>query len=128
MVLLLDEVDALLNKAYQRLQAAKELFQMKYYDDCVNRAYYSMVSAATAALRHKEITTKTHKGLHNKFSDVYIKSGEIETKLGRQFRYAEDLRNKVDYDSFETISEEQAELVLEDAETFIDSVEKLIKS
>ena len=124
MVLLLDEVDALLN---QRLQAAKELFQMKYYDDCVNRAYYSMVSAATAALRFKEITTKTHNGLHNKFSEIFIKSGEIETKLGRQFRYAEDLRNKVDYDSFETISEEQAEVVLEDAETFIDSVEKLIK-
>ena len=127
MVLLLDEVDALLNKAYQRLQAAKELFHMKYYDDCVNRAYYSMVSAATAALRFKEITTKTHKGLHNKFSEVFIKSGEIETKLGKQFRYAEDLRNKVDYDSFETITEEQAELILEDAENFIDSVEKLIK-
>ena len=101
---------------------------MKYYDDCVNRAYYSMVSAAIAALRFKEITTKTHKGLHNKFSEIFIKSVEIETKLGRQFRYAEDLRNKVDYDSLETISEEQAELILEDAEAFSDTVDKLIKS
>jgi uncharacterized protein (UPF0332 family) len=124
----LDEVDALLNKAYQRLQAAKELFQIEYYDDCVNRAYYSMVSAATAALRFKEIMTKTHKGLHNKFSEIFIKSGDIEAKLGRQFRYAEDLRNKVDYDSFETITKEQAEVILEDAETFIETVEKLIRS
>jgi uncharacterized protein (UPF0332 family) len=124
----LDEVDALLNKAYQRLQAAKELFQMRYFDDCVNRAYYSMVSAANAALRFRDITAKTHKGLHIKFSEIYIKSGEIDAKHGRQFRYAEDLRNKVDYDSFETISEEQTEIVLEDAEAFIDSVENLIKS
>jgi uncharacterized protein (UPF0332 family) len=123
----LDEVDALLNKAYQRLQAAKELLQMDYYDDCVNRAYYSMVSAATAALRFKEITTKTHKGLHNKFSEIFIKSGEIEAELGRKFRYAEDIRNKVDYDSFETITKEQAEVIIEDAETFIETVEKLIK-
>jgi len=85
-----------------------------------------MVSAASAALRFKDISTKTHKGMHNKFSEIYIKSGEIEAELGRQFRYAEDLRNKVDYDSFETISEEQAEVILEDAEQFLNSIEKLI--
>ena len=87
-----------------------------------------MVSAATAALRYKEITTKTHKGLHNKFSEIFIKSGEIEAEQGRKFRYAEDIRNKVDYDSFETITKEQAELILEDTEAFIDAVEIIIKS
>ena len=127
MVFLLDEVEALLSKAHQRLQVAKDLFQMQHYDDCVNRAYYSMVSAASAALRFKDISTKTHKGMHNKFSEIYIKSGEIESKLGKQFRYAQDLRNKVDYDSFETISQEQAEVILEDAEEFLSSIVKLIE-
>jgi len=86
-----------------------------------------MVSAASAALRFKDISTKTHKGMHNKFSEIFIKSGEIESELGKQFRYAQDLRNKVDYDSFETISQEQAEVILEDAQEFLSSIEKLIE-
>ena len=123
-----DEVNALIQKAHKRLEAAKELFRLKYYEDCINRAYYAMVSAATAALKLKDVTPRTHKGLHAKFSEIFVKSGEIEAKLRRKFHYAEDLRNKADYDSFETVSDEQAEIVLADAEEFIDSIEKLIGS
>ena len=72
MVFLLDEVEALLIKAHQRLQAAKELFQKQYYEDCVNRAYFAMALGASAALRFKDIVTKTHKGMHNKIlGDLY---------------------------------------------------------
>ena len=100
----MDEIGALLEKAHQRLQAARDLFRLQHYEDCANRAYYSMALAATAALRYKEIVTKTHKGLHMRFSEEFIRTGDVEARYGKEFRYAEDLRNKVDYQSFETIS------------------------
>jgi len=122
----LDDVEEHLAKAHQRLGAATELFKHQYYEDSVNRAYYAMASAATAALRMKDITAKTHKGLHIKFSKEYVEPGLLDPDNRRMFRYAEDMRYKADYQSSVTITEEEAEAILEDARAFLERVEELI--
>jgi uncharacterized protein (UPF0332 family) len=40
-----------LEKAEERLEAAKYLLEGEYYEDAVSRAYYSMYYAAKAILR-----------------------------------------------------------------------------
>ncbi len=85
-----------------------------------------MVAAASAALRLKDLTIKTHKGLQMKFQEVFIKSGEIEEDMGRMFRYSEDMRNRADYYTFEKISQEQVESIINDAELFLSRIENLI--
>jgi uncharacterized protein (UPF0332 family) len=122
----LDEINALLEKAHSRLEVAGELYENGHYEDSVSRAYYSMVAAASAALRLKDLTIKTHKGLQMKFQEVFIKSGEIEEDMGRMFRYSEDMRNRADYYTFEKISQEQAESIINDAELFLSRIENLI--
>lgn len=116
-----------MEKAHSRLEAATELLESGYYEDCVSRAYYSMVAAASAALKLKELTIKTHKGLHKMFQEIFIRSGEIEGDMGRIFRYSEDMRNRADYHTFEKITFEQAETVVSDAEIFIARIEEMVK-
>jgi uncharacterized protein (UPF0332 family) len=70
-----------MEKAHSRLEVARELFDNGHYEDSISRAYFSMVEAASSALRLKDLTTKTHKGLHMKFQEVFIKSGEIEEEM-----------------------------------------------
>ena len=59
MVLNLDEIEMLLEKADERIGAAIALFENGYYDDAVSRAYYGMYFAAKALLLTKNISTKT---------------------------------------------------------------------
>ena len=50
-----------LNKAAERLEAAKYLLAGGHYEDAVSRAYYSMYYAARALLSLKDIYPKAHK-------------------------------------------------------------------
>lgn len=59
MVLNLDEIEMLLEKADERIGAAITLSENGYYDDAVSRAYYGTYFAAKALLLTKNISTKT---------------------------------------------------------------------
>jgi len=87
-----------------------------------------MVSAASAALLLKNIVTKTHKGLHLKLQEEFIRTGEIEERIGKILVYGEDLRNRADYHTFSKIEKEQAENALADTEYFITKIEELIRT
>jgi len=63
----LDEKEILMEKAHEKLKAAKVLFERKFYSDAVSRAYYAMFYAARALLSEKNIYPKTHRGVISQF-------------------------------------------------------------
>ena len=59
-MLLREEIDLHMQRAAEKLEAAKYLFEGEYYNDAASRAYYSMFHAASALLLTKDIATFTH--------------------------------------------------------------------
>jgi len=121
-----EEIDILIGRAKRRLDAAYHLFKDGFYEDAVNRAYYSMYFAAKALLLKKDITVKTHKGLLSKFGLEFVNEGVVEEYYGRALRIAEELREEADYSISREISKEEAESVVEDAEKFLERIKRVL--
>jgi len=104
---------------------------IKYGDYCssVSRSYYAIFNVARALLLEKEISPKTHKGVHVKFAEEYIKTGifsqQYNTILARGWR----LREKGDYGvSINSISKADAEEMLRNAKEFLREAEKYLET
>jgi uncharacterized protein (UPF0332 family) len=117
-----EEIELLIGRAKRRLDAAYHLFNEGFFEDAVSRAYYSRYFAAKALLLKRNITVKTHKGLLSKFGLEFVDEGVVEEYYGKALRIAEELREEADYSISREISKEEAELVVEDAEKFLDRI------
>lgn len=77
----MDEKQILIKNAYERLEAAKTLFENEFYGDAVSRAYYAMFFATKALLSQKSIYPRTHRGLISQFGLEFVKNGEFKKEL-----------------------------------------------
>lgn len=102
------------------------LFNLNYhrYMVVVNRAYYCIFDCVQALLIEQSIYTKTHQGAHTKFSELFIKTNIFEVSMNEQMKVVFDMRQMGDYDLDSTITEEDAKLATEYAQTFYQSVKK----
>ena len=116
-----------LEKAEERLEAAKYLLDGGYHEDAVSRAYYSMYYAAKAILTLKNIEPKTHEGVLSMFGLHVIKESDVEGYYGKALRFAKEEREKSDYDALAEVNKEEAETIVEDAENFLVRIKDAIK-
>jgi len=123
----LELVKLQLEKAEERLGAANYLLEGKYYEDAVNRAYYSMYYVAKAILTLKNVEPKTHEGVLSMFGLHAIRESDVEIYYGKALRFAKEEREKSDYDVLAKITEEEAESIVEDAEKFLVRIKEAIK-
>jgi len=123
--------DELMTKARRALASSQLLLAEEDADGTCNRAYYAMFDASRAALiasgfEKIAITTKTHSGLISAFSLHLVKTNRLPKELGRSFNKVEDIRLMADYLGAITIGLEQATWSLQQAEIFIEVIEKKI--
>ncbi len=116
-----------LEQADEMLIDAKLLLAEDRIKSATNRAYYAMFDAATAILTKFDIKCKSHKGALNQFSQYVVKKGLVDKEFGKNLRRAYDMRQKSDYDVLATITEEDAENLVKNAEEFIEEMKRLIK-
>ena len=121
------EVEILLNDAHESLEAARVLLENGFYRDAISRAYYAMFYAASALLRAKGVVTKSHRGVIAKFGLEFVNRGIVEKYYAKALSLAETSRERADYDPTYRPSEEEAESIIEDAERFIERVEKALE-
>lgn len=118
--------DAFMEKAGRDLRSARVLLEDGDTSGSINRAFYAMFHAATAALAVRGEACSTHRGLISRFSALFIQAGIVPKELGRAYNLAEKVRCESDY-SGGPVSRHAAEEVLKDAETFVAVVtERLI--
>ena len=84
----------------------------------VNRAYYAMFYCTIALLRSEDIITKSHSGTFSKFNELFVKTGTISTEHSSNFRRAFEYRQSVDYDIEAHITEEECQVLLDNAKEF----------
>ncbi len=111
-----------MEKAEEKLSSAKLLFEHNMFADAISAAYYSMFHAAKALLAWNSIFPRTHAGVVSQFSLQFVNEGFIEELCAKSLAKAQTLREKADYDIYYAPSNEEAELILEDADKFLERI------
>ncbi len=86
----------------------------------VNRAYYGMYYCLCALLFTENIVPKTHKGSQQKFSELFVKTNRFPIETAKWVSDAFNLRQFGDYDLEATISDEEAQQLVQQAHQFYD--------
>ena len=113
------DIENLIEKSRKSLEAAKLLFEEGYYEFAVSRAYYAMFYCAEAVLLTKEMSFSRHSAVISAFGKIFIKTGILPQSLHSFLLDAFKARQLGDYDILSTISQEEAEDHLKNAEKFV---------
>jgi uncharacterized protein (UPF0332 family) len=79
-------------RSQESFEEALIMIQNSKWNTAVSRLYYSCYYAAIALLLKHNIETRSHSGVRTKFSDTFIKTGEIDVKFGKLFSHLADYR------------------------------------
>ncbi len=119
-------VRLLVEKGRESLGVARELLVKNHCGFSAARSYYAMFYLAEAALLHKGRQYATHSGIISGFAAEFVKTGVFPVELSRSFQRAFDLRSAGDY-SVLPVSREDAEYVLRETETFVETVSNYLR-
>ena len=116
-----------LEKADEKLVAAKDLFKLKHYDDAVSRSYYAAFHAAQAVLLTEGLTADTHQGVVNLFGLHFVKRGKFDSRFGKFLSNLKDDRENGDDEIYSTIDEETAREAVREGEEFLSEAKRFLK-
>lgn len=116
--------DLLLEKAQRYLRSAAVLLELEDADSCVSRAYFAMFFAARAVLE-MDGSVPGRRQIRSTFLERYVDSGPLPDRAGDAFDRVNRLWELADY-SGEGVDEEDAEAALQEAEAFVNSLDRLI--
>ena len=123
----MDEITQYLKRSREKYEIGKIALEKGYNADSISDFYYSMVFAATALLTKKGVDTKTHGGLIGQFGEEFVLTGEFSREIVKYFSQSETLRNKVDYDAFNGVTESIANKKMKQTEEFYKEIKRVFK-
>lgn len=115
------EQQALLSKARRSIEAAQSLIQQNFYDFAVSRAYYAMFYVAEALLDQEGLSFSSHAAVISAFGQHLARSGKIPTEFHRQLIDAQAQRTRADYDLQSELSQADAEIIVSQAQAFLET-------
>jgi uncharacterized protein (UPF0332 family) len=116
-----------LARSRQELEAARLLAEAGFGAQAISRAYFAAFFAAEAALLLLGETRSKHSGVISAFGRHVVREGGVEESTGRLLRSLFERRNEADYGSL-SVTVEEAEWALRDAEQFVEAVASWIES
>ena len=115
-----------LEQAKEDLEAAKLLYQKKYYKSANNRAYYAIFHSMRAVLALEGVDFKRHKDVQAYFNKNYVNAELFPRTMGRKIAKASTIREDSDYDDEFSANQEDTLLQIQTAEELIKLVKKYI--
>jgi len=113
-------------KAAQTLEDARFLFEGKRLSFTVNRIYFALFYEVIALLKTKNLSSSKHAGVRTLFNEHFVKTGIVETDIGKFYAQIFAFKQKGDYDDFIYFEEEKVRDWLEKAETYLKELEECI--
>ena len=110
----------ILLKVEDCLESSQSSFDENFFEAAVNRAYYAMFNSVQALLFVSKSYVKTHSGAHNKFRELFIKTGVFDKELSTSLQRSFEKRQFSDYDYDEVLAEDAQESIL-DARVFFNA-------
>lgn len=122
----MDKSSDAINVGKNQLISSKILFEEEQYRDSITLSYFAMFSSARALLLKKGISPKTHEGTLRLFAKEYVRN-VLFSRRSFGFLYdARETRNDSSYGYSKIFSQEDAQVLISQAEEFIDEVETLL--
>ncbi|HEX9757094.1 MAG TPA: HEPN domain-containing protein [Nitrospiria bacterium] len=122
------ELNELVSKSRESLDAAEVLFQHKFYGFAAARAYYAMFYLSEAALLGKGLTYSKHSAVIGAFGQHFTKTGLVDTKYHRYLKSAYDKRAVGDYAVGVHVSEKAASETIGQAKEFMSVILRYLES
>ena len=116
-----------LEQADESLKSTQILIEHGQYRSAVNRAYYAMFYGVLALLAVSDNQTSKHSGVISLFDRDFVKTGKFDKAFSRWLHDAFELRQESDYQELVTVSCEQAQTMLEHAQTFVAGVKEQLQ-
>lgn len=114
-------------RAQESFDEALIMIDNKKWNTTVSRLYYSCYYAAIALLLKYNIEARSHSGVRTKFSDTFIKTGEIDLKFGKLFSHLADYRQKGDYGDLYDFDDKIVLPLVDQVREFISEIKILIE-
>lgn len=109
------------------IKEARTLLQTGFgQQGVINRAYYVMFYDVLALLQERKITPRKHKGAIEIFHREFVRTGELPRELAKSLARAFDLRQESDYRFLSPFSESDLTTLISEAETFVESVRRVL--
>ena len=121
------ETSALLQKASQSIQAAKNLRRDGFLDFAASRAYYAMFYIAEALLLEGGSSYSSHSAVISAYGKEFALTGRMDRKFHRYLLDAQDSRNLGDYGIGQGVSDEQVQDSLQWAEEFLLAAQQVLR-
>lgn len=120
-----EEARGYLDLALHYLEVGEQLLKNNEYRVSSDIGYNSAELVAKGLLLFKmdELPT-SHRGIVNKFGELYVKTQEVEWELGRKLNNGIRVRNRARYESHAEIREEEAGEIINLARTLIDQLSR----
>ena len=122
----MSEISDLYRTAQRKYEAGKVLYDAGFYNESIIHFYYSMYALAKILLLEKDIITKSHEGTINMIQVHYVQTGELDKRFHKGLASSGSLRNEIDYDNREDISQSVAREKRNICSEFLIEVKKIV--
>jgi uncharacterized protein (UPF0332 family) len=119
-------VEHRLLRAKDTLEEAKVLLHSQHWHGASNRLYYACYHAVTALLVQNGHSPHTHNGAFASLGKYFVTTGIISKEYNKLYRNLFDLRQNGDYSDWISVEEDDILPLLEPAQQFIETIEKLV--
>ena len=117
-----------IEQARECLRSAELESEEGIYRAAANRSYYCIFHAMRAVLALEKFDSKKHSGIISAFRKKYIKTKIFPELLSDYIRDAFDVRSNSDYEDFFIISKNDIEEQVNNARSFLESIESYISN
>lgn len=121
------ETQRLFQKAQKYLRSAAVLLELEDFDSCSSRAYFAMFYAAQGVLLDELGERPERKGIRSAFRERFVETGRLPARAAEALEEAHDQREMADYGSAFGVKQEHAERTLQEAEAFVNSLQRLLE-
>jgi len=94
--------------------------------NAANRSYYCIFNAMRAVLALDRFDSKKHSGVISAFRKNYVRTGIFPTSFSDIIKKSFEIRGDSDYKEFYLVSKADIATQIENAETFLEAVEKYV--
>ncbi|MBI4794384.1 MAG: HEPN domain-containing protein [Deltaproteobacteria bacterium] len=120
------EVEAFMDKARHALKVGAKLLDSGDFADAAGKAYYAMFYAAQAFLKAHGVEVVKHSSVASVLGREFAKTGRLDPRYHRMLLNARRVREIADYGIFDEVNESTARSTVEDGQSFIFEIERLL--
>ncbi len=120
------KLQKIMAKSKKCLTIARQHYAQGNNDEAVSKAYYAIFHAIQATLLTRGLSFSKHSGVKGAFNKEFIHKGIFPKEFSQKIERIFEDRQIGDYEYEETISKEDSEQDIADAETIVNAIEKYL--